>query len=185
MFLLTHSKLEGASRPHFFRGVATVVTKLFNIIQPDRAYLGQKDIQQTIVLKALVRDLHIPVHLRVCPIVREPDGLALSSRNAYLDPGQRSEALVLWKALKAASDYHLANPDATPPKVLDIATANIESNIDHFHGRVSLDYLNIIHPDTLRNLGDNDSTKGAVFVGAIKLTGTNRTIRLIDNIILD
>src|SRR5271163_3823338 len=100
---LTNVQLEGLTRPHFFRGVATVVTKLFNIIQPERAYFGQKDIQQTIVLKALVRDLHLPIDLRVCSTIREPDGLALSSRNAYLTPDQRDDALVLFKALETGT----------------------------------------------------------------------------------
>jgi pantoate--beta-alanine ligase len=96
--------LEGASRPGHFRGVATVVLKLFNLVQPDRAYFGQKDAQQVAVVRRLVEDLNVPVELVVGPIVREYDGLALSSRNRYLDPGQRTQAAVLYRALSRAGE---------------------------------------------------------------------------------
>jgi pantoate--beta-alanine ligase len=93
--------LEGASRPGHFRGVATVVLKLFNIVGPYRAYFGQKDAQQVAVIRRLVRDLNVPVELRIGPTVREPDGLALSSRNVYLGAAQRAQAPVLYRALRA------------------------------------------------------------------------------------
>jgi len=95
--------LEGEARPGHFRGVATIVTKLFDIVQPDRAYFGQKDGQQSVVVKRLVRDLGLPVEVVVCPTVREPDGLALSSRNRYLTRKERAQAPVLYRALQAAS----------------------------------------------------------------------------------
>ena len=94
--------LCGNARPNHFRGVATVCAKLFNICQPDKVALGQKDAQQVVVLKRMIRDLHFPIEVVVGPILREPDGLAMSSRNTYLQPKQREEALLIFQALEAA-----------------------------------------------------------------------------------
>lgn len=97
---------EGSARPGFFRGVATVVTKLFNIVQPTRAYFGQKDGVQVMVIKRMVRDLNIATRVVVCPTMREPDGVAMSSRNAYLSPGERAIAPVVFQSLQAAEQLH-------------------------------------------------------------------------------
>jgi pantoate--beta-alanine ligase len=101
-------RLEGSMRPGHFKGVTTVVAKLFNATRPDRAYFGQKDAQQATVIRRMVKDLSYPLEIVVCPIVREPDGLAMSSRNAYLNPDERQAATVLNRALQAASQAFAA-----------------------------------------------------------------------------
>jgi pantoate--beta-alanine ligase len=166
------NRLDGASRPGHFRGVATVVTRLFNIIQPDRAYFGQKDAAQIAVLRHVTRDLNTPVELIVCPIVREPDGLAMSSRNRYLPREERSRALILSRALTAASD--LARAGETSAGVLrDALLAAVATE-----PQVRIDYAAVVDPDTLLPVTD---ISGGALVAIAAWVGTTR---LIDNLLL-
>lgn len=164
--------LEGAARPGHFRGVATVVTKLFNILQPDRAYFGQKDAQQTVVIRRMVQDLNIPVEIVVCPTVREPDGLAMSSRNTYLSPEERQAATVLFRALQAAkARYEEGERDAERLRAVMREVIQAEP-------LARLDYVSVADPETLQELSrveDRALLSLAVYIGKT---------RLIDNILL-
>jgi pantoate--beta-alanine ligase len=163
-------KLDGKSRPGHFRGVTTVVSKLFHIVEPDRAFFGQKDAAQVANIRRMVLDLNLPVEIVVCPIVREPDGLAMSSRNAYLNPEQRKRALVLQRSLqRVRSLIEAGELDAAK-----LATAGREE-IGAQNG-VRLDYFEIVNPDTLdpvTNVGRGTLLAVAAYVG---------TTRLIDNL---
>ncbi len=143
-------RLEAASRPTHFRGVATVVTKLLNLVQPDVAYFGQKDAQQLAVLRQVVRDLNVPVRLVSVSIVREPDGLAMSSRNAYLGAEDRAAATVLRRALEAGRARFDAGPDEDPAAVAQVIAAMRQEIVAE--PRVTLDYADACHPDTLAPL---------------------------------
>lgn len=155
-------KLEGASRPGHFDGVATVVSKLFNLVRPDRAYFGQKDAQQVAVIRRLVADLDIPVEIRAVPIIRGTDGLAESSRNQRLSPEERKNALVL---------SHVLNK--LKARTIDIADARAE--LAQAAG-VKLDHLEVVDSTTLEPL--NDLSQPALAVAAIYVG----PVRLIDNI---
>lgn len=135
-------RLDGRTRPGHFRGVATVVTKLFNILQPDRAFFGQKDAAQVAVLRAIVQDLDLPVDLTVCPIVRDSDGLALSSRNRYLTADERTEALALSQALTAARCAIQAGE-----RRAEAITGRMRALLTR--DTLRLDYLEVVHRDTL------------------------------------
>ena len=166
------ARLDGRSRPTHFRGVATVVSKLFNIVQPDIAFFGQKDAAQVAVLRAMVRDLNIPVDLAVCPTVREPDGLALSSRNRFLTPTQRREALAIPRALDAARTL-AASGCESPGRIAEMLRADLNREPG-----LRLDYAEVVDPDTLlpvADLRDGALVAVAAFLGAT---------RLIDNILL-
>jgi pantoate--beta-alanine ligase len=166
-------RLCGKSRPGHFRGVATVVAKLFNIVEPDLAFFGQKDAAQVAVIRRMVRDLNMSVAIEVCPIVREPDGLALSSRNAYLNPEQRKDALVLFRALTQAREL-FGNGQRDPAALIEAA-----ENIFAGTPTVRLDYCEIVDPDELTPLTAIDQpalVAVAAFVG---------NTRLIDNIVLE
>lgn len=166
-------RLCGKSRPGHFRGVATVVAKLFNIVEPDAAFFGQKDGAQVAVIKRMVRDLNIPVQIEVCPIVREPDGLALSSRNAYLSPDERKMGLVLHASLQRARKlFHDGERD-----VANVAAEAKKAFI--WQPSVTLDYFEIVDPETLEQVTTIDKRSlvaVAAFVG---------NTRLIDNILLE
>ena len=172
-------RLDGASRPGHFRGVATIVMRLFAIAQPDRAYFGQKDAAQIAVLRHVVRDLNLPVELVVCPIVREPDGLAMSSRNRYLSPSERIRARVIFRALSAVCE--LADRE-TRADVLRAAMAEAVAAPDPSPGvsavPVRIDYAAVCDPDTLLPVAD--TTRGALIALAAHVGST----RLIDNLLL-
>jgi pantoate--beta-alanine ligase len=164
--------LEGAARPTHFRGVATVVAKLFNIVQPTRAYFGQKDAQQTVVIQRMVTDLNFNLEIIVCPTVREADGLALSSRNAYLSTEQRSAATVLYRALSAAKTAFEAgerNGDVLRQLMQDTIAAEPLAR---------LDYVSVAHPTTLAELQMVE--RKALFSLAVFFGRT----RLIDNMLV-
>jgi pantoate--beta-alanine ligase len=165
--------LEGQCRPGHFRGVASVVLKLLNIVQPDAAYFGQKDYQQALVIRRMVDDLNVPVEIRVCPIVREPDGLALSSRNRYLTPPARNRALVLWKSLKLAGEL-VAQGERNTEKI----TAQMRKVI-LTAGDARIDYIALVDPQTLQPV--NTIAGSILAVLAVKIENT----RLIDNCLLE
>jgi pantoate--beta-alanine ligase len=165
-------KLDGRSRPGHFRGVTTVVNKLFNIVQPDRAFFGQKDAAQVSIIRKMVRDLALPIEIVVCPIVRESDGLAMSSRNSYLDAGERVRATVLHGALMRVEE--LAGQGETSADCLVAAGKQVMAE----EPAVRLDYLEVVHPDTLDPVAD--TAQGALVAVAAYVGST----RLIDNIML-
>jgi len=152
--------LCGLARPTHFRGVTTVVLKLFNIVLPDVAYFGQKDAQQALIIKRMVRDLNLPVGIKVLPIIREQDGLAISSRNEYLSTEQRRQASVLYKSLMEAARL--------------IGSETIESAEE-----ARIDYLNIVNRDTLE---DVEELRGNILIALAVFMGETR---LIDNLELN
>ena len=164
--------LEGAVRPGHFAGVATVVAKLFNIVQPTRAYFGQKDAQQSVVIRKLVRDLAIPVEIVVAPTVREADGLALSSRNSYLTPDQRTAAPRIFQALGAARDLFAAG--ARDAEALRQAIRQVLA----VEPQMQIDYVSVADPLTLVELAIVE--RQALVSLAVRLG----TTRLIDNLLL-
>jgi pantoate--beta-alanine ligase len=165
-------RLCGKSRPGHFRGVTTIVSKLFNIVEPDAAFFGQKDAAQIAIIRRMVRDLNIPVEIVPCPIVREPDGLAMSSRNAYLDPQQRGVALVLHRSLLQVEDLFRNGEDASG-KLIDAGRQIFQQEPS-----VRLDYFEIVDPNTLEPVAQVQ--KPALVAVAAFLGST----RLIDNVVL-
>lgn len=166
-------KLCGEFRPGHFAGVATVVTKLFNIVQPDAAFFGQKDAQQALVIRRMIQDLNIPVALRVCPTVRSESGLALSSRNHYLGEGELAQAACLYQALQEARTL-LKKGVRDSAEILSALRRRIEQA-----GPCRIQYLSIVDPDTLQEVDTVD--RPVLIALAVKIGQT----RLIDNIIVD
>ncbi|KAL3492796.1 hypothetical protein BJX62DRAFT_100573 [Aspergillus germanicus] len=197
-------KLEGASRPVFFRGVATVCMKLFNIVGAERVYFGQKDVQQTVVIRRMVKDFHLDTEVKIGPTMREADGLAMSSRNVYLGARRRNVGLVLFSALRAAESAYqsgkLARNDILGPAneiARDVLTKQ-QSLSPSERANFEVDYISLADPDTLEEVETVDPAKGAILSGAIKMAPLETTnagedcglgdgkvaVRLIDNLIL-
>lgn len=197
--------LEGRSRPFFFRGVTTVCMKLFNIVKAERVYFGQKDIQQTIIIKRMVKDFFIDTEVRVGPTIRDPDGLALSSRNVYLGERRRKTALVLYNTLKIAEDQfnqgtRIGKEILDPALNFVSAATKVQEGLEPQHrARFEVDYISLADPESLEELDVIDESKGAILSGAIKMLpietpnvgedcgmgNGGSTVRLIDNIILE
>ena len=165
--------LEGQLRTGHFRGVATIVLKLFGMVRPDVAYFGQKDYQQSLVIRRMTDDLEVPVAIRVCPIVREPDGLAMSSRNRYLGPAARQRALVLWKSLLLAGEL-VEQGEQNSREIAARMREMIEAA-----GDVRIDYVALVDPDTLEPV---ETIVGRTLAAlAVRIENT----RLIDNRFLE
>lgn len=165
-------KLDGRSRPSHFRGVTTVVSKLFHIVEPDAAFFGQKDAAQVAVIRRMVRDLNFEVEITVCPIVRESDGLAMSSRNAYLTAEQRKQALILHRSLMRVKEM-AAGGESSAERLIAAGRKELGSEPD-----VRLDYFEVVDAqtlDTIKNVSSGALVAVAAYVGAT---------RLIDNLLL-
>jgi pantoate--beta-alanine ligase len=165
-------RLEGASRPGHFRGVATVVAKLFNIVEPTRAYFGQKDAQQVVVVRKMAADLNMNLEVVVVPTHREPDGLAMSSRNVYLNPQERQSALVVWKSLNLAQQLW-----SQGERKAEIMRQQM-TDLIRKEPLARIDYISIAHPETLEELTE---IKQPALVSLSVYVGKTR---LIDNITL-
>jgi pantoate--beta-alanine ligase len=166
-------RLEAAARPGHFRGVATVVTKLFNIVAPDVTYFGQKDAQQVAVIRRLIADLNLPVELRLLPTVRERDGLAMSSRNAYLNVEDRAAATVLYRALLAGKALIEADPSVNAPRVIEEMLTVIATE-----PRAQQEYADVCDPDTFATL---ENMRAPALLAISARVGP---ARLIDNFLL-
>jgi pantoate--beta-alanine ligase len=162
-------RLEGAARPTHFRGVTTIVSKLFNIVEADNAYFGQKDAQQALVIQKMVKDLNMNVRVVVCPTIREPDGLAMSSRNVYLTPEQRKQATVLYRSLELAEDMY-SKGERSAVKIREQMASLIQKE-----PLAVIDYISVASPDTLEEL---ETIQGKALVSMVVKFGNTR---LLDN----
>jgi len=165
--------LEGSMRPGHFRGVATVVAKLFNAVQPQRAYFGQKDAQQAAVIRQMVKDLNFNLELVVCPTQREPDGLALSSRNVYLNPEERRAATALWRALSAAQQAYQQG-ELQAERLREAMRAVLQAE-----PLANVQYVSCADPDTMQEI-EGQLEGRALLSMAVKIGKT----RLIDNLLI-
>lgn len=166
-------RLCGQFRPGHFNGVATVVAKLLNIVRPTRTYIGQKDFQQTVIIKRMVRDLNLDTEIVVCPTIREEDGLALSSRNAYLNRDQRRAAIVLYRSLCEAAEA-IRSGLRSGAEIRNVMRTRLEQEMQI----TGIDYASAYHPDTLEDMED---LQGEILLaGAVRMSGT----RLIDNMLV-
>lgn len=198
------TKLEGGSRPVFFRGVATVCMKLFNATTPDRVYFGQKDVQQTVIIKRMVQDFHIGTEVRIINTARESDGLALSSRNVYLGIRRRTIGLTIYKALKAAEEAYLSGKSSRADilgaarSITDQVLSEQQALSPSERALFEVDYISLADPETLEELEIVEPAKGGVLSAALKMAPLEETnagedcglgdgkvpVRLIDNMIL-
>lgn len=169
---------EGAKRPNFFSGVATIVCKLFNIVQPTAAYFGQKDISQFIMLRRMVDDLNMPVAVKASPTLRESDGLAMSSRNVYLSPHERKVSSVLVQALQAAVDCCEKSPNGVATAAKMISSAHEVLSKESLVSEIQ--YISIASPFDMSELASANVQDGAVVSAAIKVG----SVRLIDNLLV-
>ncbi|KAI1815360.1 pantoate-beta-alanine ligase [Poronia punctata] len=196
--------LEGRTRPTFFRGVATVCMKLFNIVQPEKVYFGQKDVQQTVVIRNMVRDFMLPIDVVVGHTSREPDGLALSSRNVYLGERRRKAAVVLNRALRAAEERY-ENGASDRDSILGAANAVTTGTLNEQMAlgpearvKFEVDYISLADPWTMEEIDRVDPKVGGILSGAIKMLPVESpqpgedlghsggpAVRLIDNIVLE
>ena len=199
------STFEGSSRPVFFRGVATVCMKLFNMIEPDRVYFGQKDIQQVILINRMIREFHVNTSMRVVPTEREIDGLALSSRNVFLGPRRRVVAAILFRSLRAAQEAYTGGcQDASSltqkaRAVADTGQAEQENVGPQQRVRYEIDYIQVVDPINFQPCQHVSESTGAIICGALKMlpveepepnedlgqAGVSIPVRLIDNILLN
>jgi pantoate--beta-alanine ligase len=197
--------LEGKSRPVFFRGVATVCMKLFNLVQAERVYFGQKDVQQTVVVRRMVKDFHLDTQVRIVSTSREEDGLAMSSRNVYLGARRRAVGVVLSRALRAAEEAYVAGKRsrdeilAAAWNVANQVALEQDALAPEQRALFEVDYISLADPDTMEEIEAVDERKGAVLSGAVKMLpleqiqpgevlgqgGDVAPVRLIDNIPLE
>lgn len=167
-------KLCGAFRPGHFRGVATVVTKLFNIVKPHRAYFGLKDYQQTVIIKKMVQDLNMDVEIITCPTIREPDGLAMSSRNLYLKTDERKAATVIYRTLLEAEKLIRAFKNPEEVRTIMLERLKSEPLVS------SIDYAGVYDPETLEEIKEYSEVKEILIAIALRIGNT----RLIDNMVV-